>query len=420
MSAPNLFYAQSGGVTAVINTTAYGVIDEAKQHTNIGNVFVGINGILGALNEELCDVGHEQDEQIKALRHTPGGAFGSCRYKLKDPSQNDSEYKRLIEVFAAHNIGYMLYNGGGDSQDTTHKLNNFSKEVGYDLRCIGIPKTIDNDLPETDNSPGFATAAKYIATSTLETSLDVASMCATSTKVFILEVMGRHAGWLAASAGLAQNHTNNAPHIILFPEVAFEMDSFLAKVKYSVENQKFCLIVASEGVRNATGDFLAAAQSKDAFGHSQLGGVAPYLAQIIQERLGYKNHWAVADYMQRASRHLGSAVDVAQAEATGRTAVQFAAMGKSDVMPVIKRISNKPYQWSIESAPLNIIANQEKYIPRNWISEDGFSIMEPLREYLQPLIQGEDYPPYNNGVPIYAHLELKTLPKKLPAYKLNK
>lgn len=416
MSAANLFYAQSGGVTPVINATAYGVIKEAAQHAQIAKVYAGINGILGALREEIVDVNAEDPKTIEYLRHTPGGAFGSCRYKLEDPKQDSTKYQRLIEVFKAHQIGYFLYNGGGDSQDTTAKINQYSIDAGYPIQCIGIPKTIDNDLPVTDNSPGFATVAKYIAVTTREVSLDVASMCASSTKVFILEVMGRHAGWIAAAAGLAAQNTGEAPHITLFPEIPYEEKRFLDAVQKAVTCYGYCVVVASEGTRDSMGQFLSAANGQDAFGHTQLGGVAPYLAQRIKETFGYKYHWAVADYLQRAARHISPTVDVQQAEATGRMAVQLAAEGKSGLMPIICRDSNDPYQWHIESTDINKVANREKLMPRDWISDDGFSINSKARAYLAPLIQGEDYPPYKDGLPVYAKLKLQLLKRKLPAF----
>lgn len=416
MPAANLFYAQSGGVTPVINTTAYGVIQEAARHKQIGKVYAGVNGILGALREDLIDISSEDPRTIELLRHTPGGAFGSCRYKLEDPERDPRQYERLLEVFKAHDIGYFLYNGGGDSQDTTDKLDRFSNKVGYDLKCIGLPKTIDNDLPLTDNSPGFPTVAKYIATTTREVSLDVASMCASSTKVFVLEVMGRHAGWIAAASGLAAQSPGEPPHIILFPEIPFVEQNFIDAVQQAVKRHGYCVIVASEGTRDVHGQFISAASNQDAFGHTQLGGVAPWLAQRIKEATGYKYHWAVADYLQRSARHLGSAVDVAQAEAIGRAAVQLAASGKSGVMPIIQRESDSPYRWRIDHVQVDTVANREKKVPRNWISKDGFAINQKARAYLAPLIEGEDYPPYENGLPIYARPTLKRMAHKLPRY----
>jgi len=414
MPAKNAFYAQSGGVTAVINASACGVIETARQHKGkIGKVYAGNNGIIGALKEELIDTSKESAKTIAALRHTPSGAFGSCRYKLKSLEENRAEYERLIEVFKAHNIGYFFYNGGGDSADTCLKVSQLSETMGYPIQAIHVPKTVDNDLPFTDNCPGFGSVAKYVAVSTKEAAMDVASMCETSTKVFILEVMGRHAGWIAAAGVLAQEEQGDAPHIILFPEIAFDKKKFLARVKSTVKKNGYCVIVASEGAQYADGRFLADAGSKDAFGHTQLGGVAPTLATMVKEELGYKYHWAVADYLQRAARHIASKTDVDQAYAVGQKAVEFALKGKNAVMPAIVRNNSKRYSWKIEEAPLDKIANVEKMMPRKYISRDGFQVTPAGRAYLEPLIQGEDYPPYKHGVPQYAKLKKVMVPKKL-------
>lgn len=411
----NIFYAQSGGVTAVINASACGVIEAARQHHDkIGTVYAGRNGIIGALHEDLIDTSKESDSAIAALRHTPGGAFGSCRYKLKSLEENRAEYERLIEVFEAHNIGYFFYNGGGDSQDTAHKVSQISQKIGYPITCIGIPKTVDNDLAFTDTCPGFGSVAKYVAVSTREAGMDVASMAATSTKVFILEVMGRHAGWIAAAGGLASEKSGQPPHIILFPEIPFAEKDFLQRVDQCVKDYGYCVIVVSEGVKNSEGKFLAEAGLKDAFGHSQLGGVAPVIAQLIKSNLGHKYHWAVADYLQRSARHIASKADVEQAYALGKTAVEYALAGKTDIMLTIVRDSTSPYRWHIDSAPLAEVANVERKMPREYISEDGFSITPKCREYLSPLIEGEDYPPYKNGLPQYAELKNVAVKKKLP------
>lgn len=410
----NAFYAQSGGVTAVINASAAGVIETARQYpAQIGTVFAGRNGILGALNEELIDTSKLPANLIAGLRHTPSGAFGSCRYKLKGLDQNRAEYERLIQVFKAHNIGYFFYNGGGDSQDTAHKVSQLSQELGYPITCIGIPKTVDNDLPFTDCCPGFGSVAKYVAVSIFEASLDVASMAASSTKVFILEVMGRHAGWIAAASGLAQPHAQGAPHIILFPELPFEQAKFLSRVKETVEQKGYCVVVVSEGVKNPEGKFLADSGLVDAFGHSQLGGVAPYIANLVKSELGLKNHWAVADYLQRAARHIASKTDVEQAYALGKAAVELALAGKNAMMPIIVRESSSPYRWHIGEVALAKVANVEKKMPRDYISEDGYSITDACREYLAPLIAGEAYPPYDNGLPQYVILPNEIVPKKL-------
>jgi len=414
MSIKNALYAQSGGVTAVINASACGVLETARQHTDkIGKVFAGRNGIIGILREELIDTSLETKESIAALRYTPGGAFGSCRHKLKNINENQYEYERLIEVFRAHDIGYFFYNGGGDSQDTAYKVSQLSEKMGYPITCIGVPKTVDNDLPFTDCCPGFGSVAKYVATSTQEAGLDIQSMCESSTKVFILEVMGRHAGWIAASAGLASGAEGEPPHIILFPEVPFDRDHFLARVDECVKRYGYCVVVASEGAQYGDGRFLADAGSKDAFGHTQLGGVAPALATMVKHGLGYKYHWAVADYLQRSARHIASHTDVEQAYAVGKSAVEFAMAGKNAVMPIIVREQSSPYKWSIGEAPLSQVANQEKKMPIHYISDDGYSITADCREYLAPLIAGEDYPPYENGLPRVARLQNRLVEKKL-------
>lgn len=410
----NALYAQSGGVTAVINATACGVIQAARQHSDkIGTVFAARNGIIGVLTEDLIDTNQETDADIAALRHTPASAFGSCRHKLGSIEKNRAQYERLIEVFSAHNIRYFFYNGGGDSQDTAYKVSQLSQTMGYPITCIGVPKTIDNDLPLTDNSPGFGSVAKYVATSIRETGLDVASMAATSTKIFILEVMGRHTGWIAAAGGLAAEQEGDAPHIILFPEIPFIPEKFLERVQTAVKKYGHCSIVASEGIRNADGTFISDSGLTDAFGHKQLGGVAPIVAKLIKDKLGYKYHWALADYLQRCARHIASKTDVEQAYELGKKAVELALAGKNATLPIIVRESDHPYRWSIGEAPLEKVANVEVGMPRDFISEDGFGITEKCRRYLQPLIQGEDYPPYRNGLPFYVKLKNKLVTQKL-------
>ncbi len=410
----NAFYAQSGGVTAVINATACGVIETARGHKDkIGKVYAGRNGIIGALTEDLIDTSRESASAIAALRHTPSGAFGSCRYKLKGLEENQREYERLIAVFEAHNIGYFFYNGGGDSADTCLKVSQLSERMGYPIQAIHVPKTVDNDLPITDNCPGFGSVAKYIAISTLEASFDVASMAKTSTKVFVLEVMGRHAGWIAAAGGMASTEKDELPIVILFPEVTFNKKRFLDKVKTMVKEFGYCSVVVSEGVRDRSGKFLADQGLRDAFGHAQLGGVAPVVANIIKEGLGYKYHWGVADYLQRAARHIASKTDVEQAYAMGRAAVQFALQGHNSVMPTIVRASNKPYRWKVGMAPLKKVANVEKMMPKSFISRDGFGITKKCRDYLAPLMRGEDYPPYKDGLPRYVRLKNVAVRKKL-------
>ena len=410
----NAFYAQSGGVTSVINATAGALILECKKYkSKIGKVYAGKNGILGALREDLIDTSVENLSAIKNLRNTPGGAFGSCRFKLKSLSENKKEYERLVKVFKAHNIGYFFYNGGNDSADTAYKVSQISNQMGYPINCIAIPKTVDNDLAVTDSCPGFGSAAKYIATSIQEASLDVASMSETSTKVFILEVMGRHAGWMAASSCLARIDNDDPPHLILFPEIIFDEKKFLESVKKIVKQRGFCVIVASEGVKDKKMKFLAQSNTKDAFGHSQLGGVAPFLSNLISEKLKLKNHWAVSDYLQRSARHISSKTDLNHAEAVGKKAVQYAVRGMNGIMPVIKRGEGKKYSWKIEPAHLSIIANVEKKLPRSYISKNGFNVTNKAIEYLKPLIVGEAFPNFKNGIPIIKKLKLKLVDKKL-------
>ncbi|QQK63386.1 6-phosphofructokinase [Cobetia sp. cqz5-12] len=420
MPQHNAFYAQSGGVTAVINASACGVIEAARENGDqIGKLYAGHNGIIGALTEDLIDVSQESDENIAALRHTPGGAFGSCRYKLKSIEDHRTQYERLIEVFKAHDIRYFFYNGGGDSADTCLKVSQLAETMGYPIQAIHVPKTVDNDLPITDNSPGFGSVAKYIATSTREAGLDIASMCATSTKVFILEVMGRHAGWIAAAGALAGEDATQPPHIVVFPEVAFHRKEFMARVDACVKEHGYCVVVVSEGARYEDGTFLADAGNTDAFGHRQLGGVAPTLAGMVKQDLGYKYHWAVADYLQRAARHIASKTDVEQAYATGRAAVEMALAGKNAVMPAIRRLGDgADYAWDIIEAPLEQIANHEKFMPLEFITEDGFYITDACRQYLSPLIQGEDFPPFVNGLPAVAKLTLAKVEKKLTPFTI--
>jgi 6-phosphofructokinase 1 len=414
MSPKNAFYAQSGGVTAVINASACGVLQAAREHPReIGNVYAGRNGIIGALTEDLIDTSMESDGAIAALKYTPGAAFGSCRYKLKSIDEHRAQYQRLIEVFHAHDIGFFFYNGGGDSQDTAYKVSQMCAELSYSMACVGIPKTVDNDLPVTDSSPGFGSAAKYVATSLREAAFDLSSMCRTSTKVFVLEVMGRHAGWTTAACALAAEHERGAPHILLLPEVVFNEELFLAKVRASVERYDHSVIAVSEGVKGPDGEFLSASRSKDAFGHAQLGGVAPVITNLISVKLGFKCHWAVADYLQRSARHIASETDVQQAYAVGRAAVEFALDGRSAVMPAIRRLNDAPYRWDIIEVPLSEVANKEKLLPPHFISADGFGITEAARRYLAPLIVGEAYPPFKNGLPDYVNLRNAAAPKTL-------
>jgi ATP-dependent phosphofructokinase / diphosphate-dependent phosphofructokinase len=417
MAKKNAFYAQSGGVTAVINASACGVIETARQHSDvIGKVYAGRNGIIGALTEDLIDTSKESDEAIAALRYTPSGAFGSCRFKLKGLEQNQREYARLIEVFKAHNIGYFFYNGGGDSADTCFKVSQLSEKLGYPVQAIHVPKTVDNDLPITDCCPGFGSVAKYVAVSTLEASFDVKSMAKTSTKVFVIEVMGRHAGWIAAAGGLVAEH--GVPVVILFPEIEFDQQKFLAKVDTNVKEFGYCTVVVSEGCHWPDGRFLAEQGSKDAFGHAQLGGAAPIVANMVKEGLGYKFHWATADYLQRSARHIASKTDVKQAYALGKAAVDLAIKGRNSVMPTIERLADEPYKYRIGVADLKDVANVEKFMPRDFISADGFGITEKCRRYLTPLIQGEDFPAFENGLPVYVTLKNVAVKKKLAEFAL--
>ena len=417
MAKKNAFYAQSGGVTAVINASACGVIETARKHKDkIGKVYAGRNGIIGALTEDLIDTSKESAKAIAALRNTPSGAFGSCRFKLKSLEQNQREYARLIEVFKAHNIGYFFYNGGGDSADTCYKVSQLSEKMGYPVQAIHVPKTVDNDLPITDCCPGFGSVAKYIAVSTLEASFDVRSMAKTSTKVFVLEVMGRHAGWIAAAGGLAQEQ--GIPVVILFPEIEFDQTKFLARVDAMVKEHGYCTVVVSEGCHYPDGKFLAEQGTRDAFGHAQLGGAAPVVANMVKEAFGYKFHWAVADYLQRAARHIASKTDVEQAYALGKSAVELALKGENAVMPTVQRMSDKPYKWKVGVAPLSKVANVEKFMPRDFITPDGFGISAKCRAYLAPLIKGEDYPPYKDGLPQYVQLKNVAVTKKLEEFKM--
>lgn len=417
MAAKNAFYAQSGGVTAVINATACGLIQEAGRHPErIGKVFAGRDGIIGALTEDLIDTSQESADDIASLRNTPGGAFGSCRYKLKSLEQHRPQYERLIEVFKAHDIGYFFYNGGNDSMDTAWKVSQIAEKMGYPIVCVGIPKTVDNDLPHTDCCPGFGSVAKYVATSIREAGYDVASMARTSTKIFVLEVMGRHAGWITAACGLASEREGEPPHILLFPEVPFDPERFLSRVDQCVKLHGYCTVAVSEGLSGADGKLIAESGTKDAFGHSQLGGVGQVVAQLIKDKLGYKYHWALADYLQRSARHLASRTDVEQAHALGVAAVDLALQGKNAVMATIRRLADAPYRWEIGEAPLAEIANVERKMPPEFISPDGFHITEACRAYLQPLIVGEEPPPFRNGLPDYVRLKNVSVPKRLEAF----
>ncbi|WP_256645551.1 6-phosphofructokinase [Thermomonas paludicola] len=416
MPAGNLLYAQSGGVTAVINATASAVLQAARAKKV--RVLAARNGILGALREDLIDASALSLADIKGLANTPGGAFGSCRLKLKSLQEDRAKYERLLDVLRAHDVRWFLYNGGNDSADTALKVSQLAAEFGYPLTCVGVPKTIDNDLAVTDCCPGFGSAAKYTAVSVRECALDVAAMAETSTKVFVYEAMGRHAGWLAAAAGLAGSGKDDAPHLILFPERVFDEADFLARVDAVVRRVGYCVVVASEGIRRADGSFVAdAGGGKDSFGHTQLGGVASQLAARVKDALGHKVHWALPDYLQRSARHIASQTDLEQAMAVGRAAVECALAGQNAVMPVIVRDADAPYRWHIDIAPLAQIANREKTMPKGFIRKDGYGITAAARRYLSPLIVGEAHPPYvGDGLPDYVSPTLPCMRRKLPQW----
>ena len=414
MPAGTLLYAQSGGVTAVINATASAVIQAARAKKV--RVLAARNGILGALREELVDASKLPLAEVKALAHTPGGAFGSCRLKLKSLETDRAKYERLLAVLKAHDVRWFLYNGGNDSADTALKVSQLAAEFGYPLTCVGVPKTVDNDLAVTDCCPGFGSAAKYTAVSVRECALDVAAMAETSTKVFVYEAMGRHAGWLAAAAGLAGVGRDDAPHLILCPERVYDEADFLARVEAVVKRVGYCVVVASEGIRRADGSFVTdAGGGKDSFGHTQLGGVASHLAGRVKVVLCHKVHWTMPDYMQRSARHIASLTDLEQAMAVGRAAVECALNGQNAVMPVIVRDADTPYRWHVDIAPLARIANHEKTMPKNFIRKDGHGITSAARRYLQPLIEGEAYPPYaRDGLPDYVTPGFTAIRRKLP------
>ncbi|MBK1734397.1 6-phosphofructokinase [Halorhodospira abdelmalekii] len=411
----NALYAQSGGVSAVINASAWGVIEAVRAHpAHFGTCFAARNGILGVLEEEIFDLDEEDPLTLAALRHTPGGAFGSCRFDLGDPEKDRVQYERLVEVFQAHDIGYFFYNGGGGSMDTALKVARMGEVMDYPITAVGVPKTIDNDLPLTDACPGFGSAAKFIATVVREASLDVESAHTSSTRVFIIEVMGRHAGWLAAAAALAQEYDGRPPMLILFPEVPFDQARFLTHLQMAVHCHGYCVVVAAEGLKNPDGSLFSVAQNHDVYAYTQLGGVAPRLAELIRAETGHKLHWSVVDYVQRAARHLASRVDVEQAYAVGRAAVEGVVAGQHSFVPMIRRLSNVPYRWSIEPVPLEAVANIERGMPEEHISPDGYGITAACREYLRPLIGGEDYPPFEGGLPCYPRIQGVLRPQRCP------
>jgi 6-phosphofructokinase len=415
----NAFYAQSGGVTSTINASAAGVLETARKHRKqIRKVYAGHNGIIGALTEDLIDTSKESAASLAALTRTPGGAFGSCRYKLKSVDQNRSQYERLIDVFRAHDIGFFFYNGGNDSADTCLKVSQLSATMGYPLTCVHVPKTVDNDLVATDNCPGFGSVAKYVATSMREAAYDVASMALTSTKVFVMEVMGRHAGWITAAVGLAADEADDIPLLLLFPERPFNEPAFMKAVQVNIETKGYCCVGVSEGLQNDEGKFISDLGLKDAFGHAQLGGAGETVAKLIRENLGHKYHQALPDYLQRAARHLASKTDVEQSYAVGKAAVEYALKGMNGVMPAIIRTSDKPYRWKIEPVPLDQIANREKMLPDDFITPNGYGITDKARRYLQPLTMGEAEMKFRNGLPQFVRLKNTPVPKKLPAFTI--
>lgn len=413
MAKANAVYAQSGGVTSVINGSAYGVIKAAQESGIIENVYGGLYGINGVLEENLVDIAQENPKDIENLPFTPSGAFGSCRKKLPSLEKNRADFERIIEVFKAHDVRYFFYNGGNDSMDTAYKVSQLAHDMGYDVTCIGVPKTVDNDLPVTDNCPGFGSVAKYNAVSIREASFDVASMHHDSTKVFISETMGRHAGWIAASAAMAGLNEDEGPHIILLPEVAFREEAFLAEVERIRAKIGYCVVAVSEGLQNADGKFVADAGTVDMFGHTQLGGAGDFVANLVKNKLGIKVHNALPDYFQRSGRHIASKTDVEQAIAVGREAVNLAAQGLNGQMVTIVRDSDTPYSWSVGHTDIANIANKEKVLPPEYIREDGFHVTEAFRTYCSPLIEGELWPDYTGGIPVYSQLKRNLVPKKL-------
>jgi 6-phosphofructokinase 1 len=416
MTRGKLLYAQAGGVTAVINASAAAVIEAARARASEhGGVLAARNGVLGLLAEELVDTAALDVDDLALLRQTPGGYFGSCRFDLDDPQTNPRQFDRIFEVLAAHDVGAFLYNGGNGSMDAVLKLSQAARERGYPLVCVGVPKTVDNDLLETDCCPGFGSAAKYIATAMLEAGRDVEAMASRRGRVFVMEVMGRNAGWLAAASALAARNPDEAPHIVLLPELPFDEGRFLRKVKACVTRLGYCAITAAEGIRTADGRALME-QGRDALGHVQLGGVGQWLARLIHRHLAYKHHWAVPDYLQRAAGHLASATDLAQAEAVGRAAVDCALDGRDAVMPAIHRLGDAPYRWEVRPVGLEGIANLERQLPPGFIAEDGFGISAAGRRYFAPLIEGEPAVRYAAGLPLHLTRRLPLLPRRLGGY----
>jgi 6-phosphofructokinase 1 len=404
----NLLVAQSGGPTAVINASVAGVIQEAQKHKCIENVFGGLNGILGILNDQLIDLNQEEPNTIEALKHTPAAALGTCRYKIdfkKKPERAARDMDRLFQVFQAHNIRYFFYAGGNDSQDTADKIHHEAIKRGYEMRVIGVPKTIDNDLPHTDHCPGFGSVAKYNACTVMEIAADVSSMATDDGSCCIIEVMGRAAGWIAASSVLAKRQPTDAPHIILMPEVRFDEAAFLAKVKETVKQLGYCIVVVGEGLKNPDGSEYSADKSRlDAFGHPVLSGAAERLAEVVYGKLNTKTRSVKLGYAQRCATHYASATDAAEAVACGETAVRAAVAGKSGFMVKIVRTPGNAYRWATDLHPLSEIANVEHFVPRDWLTEDGFMPNEKFIQYARPLIEGEVKVPTENGLPKFAIL----------------
>ena len=417
MNKANLLYAQSGGVTAVINATAASVIEAARARADaVGRVLAARHGILGALDEDLIDTAPLSAADLRRLAGTPGGAFGSCRFDLDPPEANRDQYERLFAVFAVHDIGYFLYNGGNGSMDTVAKVSRAAAERGYPLVCVGVPKTVDNDLEGTDCSPGFGSAAKYAATSMLEAGLDLAAMTSPVGRAFVMEVMGRNAGWLAAATALAARNDDQPPHVILMPEVPFDEEAFLAVVRSTVSRLGYCAITVSEGIRRADGTLLME-QDEDAKGHVQLGGAGQCIARLIHARLGYKHHWAIPDYLQRAAGHLVSATDHAQARAVGQAAVEYALAGRDGVMAAIRRLADAPYRWDVAPVAVTAIANLERQVPAAFIRPDGLHVTDAARAYLCPLIEGEMPACFAGGLPDYPRFALPGVARRLAPYR---
>ena len=416
----NLLVAQSGGPTSVINASLAGVIQEAGRHECIDEIYGGANGILGILNEELIDINEEKARTIEGLKYTPAAALGTCRYKLdfkKKAEQAAKDMDRLFQVFEAHNIRFFAYIGGNDSQDTSHKIHEEAVKRAYPMRVIGVPKTIDNDLPHTDNCPGYGSVIKYNATTVMEVGLDVGAMATDDGSCCIIEVMGRSAGWIAAGTVVAKRgNPANPPHIILLPELPFEEEKFLAKVKETVATYKYCIVVVGEGIKDPSGQEVGADKTRlDSFGHPVLAGAAEKLKELVQGRLNTKTRTVLLGYAQRAAAHCASLTDATNAFACGEAAVKAAIAGESGVMVKIVRDaqSNGSVKWSTGLQPLADIANVEHFIPRDWISDDGYLPNEKFVAYAQPLIEGEVKPPVDGGLPKYVVLEKTKVEKKL-------